>query len=148
AAALNALLANLAQVNALNDAMITSINRAQGAELDRQFGWVRRQARAAKTYALREADLLSAQPALRFHVRVAYEHAGVHVTYTASQAADAKGQIAREGFPALVQALFLRLGLSPATIRGLAAKLVRVPLTNFPVTFPNDLSDPAVTSDT
>src|SRR6266550_799506 len=51
AAALNALLANLAQVNALNDAMITSINRAQGAELDRQFGWVRRQARAAKTYA-------------------------------------------------------------------------------------------------
>src|SRR5207253_1533044 len=87
-------------------------------------------------------------PALRFHVRVAYEQAGVHVTYTASQAAAAKEQIGRQGFPAPVQALFLRLGLSQATISGLAAGFVRMPLTNFPVTFPNGLSDPAVTSDT
>jgi hypothetical protein len=148
ASALNALLGNLSQMVAVSDAMLTSMNRAQGAALKKEDYWLGRQTQAAKDYALAEADILGRQPALRQEIVQVFRDNGLHESISTAAGAQLQALVKEKGFPKSVSGLLERLGMNSATIGTLETDFVALPPDQLHAEFPDDIADPKVTATT
>ena len=112
--ALNALLANQEQQIGLVDALLTSINRAQGAFDAGNAAGIDLQNQAIVTYAGQLVDLLLAEPALRVAVQRAYLLAGVQVGFTPAKIAKWQATVGTDGLPADLSDALAQLGVDSA----------------------------------
>jgi hypothetical protein len=85
APAATALFKNMDSFRAISYALLTSINRAQGAELAHDSAAQEMQVQAAQRYALGAATLLAAQPALLGRMQTALVKKGVPAALSAAQ---------------------------------------------------------------
>lgn len=125
AKAMNAMLANTAREAAVGRAMLTSVNRAQGAFKAKRHGWEARQMRAAGTYAGQLATLLDRERRLRVQVVAALRHGHFpNVAVTAGQAQSFAASIARKGLPPRIAAAMRALGAAGREQHDATAQLV------------------------
>ncbi len=104
--ALNQLVATLGEEAGLARAVLTSVERAEGALLAGDEGWEIQQMQAAGVFASDFADVLRREVQQREAVRAAFAADGVDVPLTAEQLADQREVWLTDGLPAdLDQAL-------------------------------------------
>ncbi|MDB5056564.1 MAG: hypothetical protein JWO59_36 [Chloroflexi bacterium] len=144
AAALNALNLNTAQLRAYDTALLTSINRAQGAAQAHDSAWQLRQAAAADQYGHRLAALTAAEPGLRARLRGAVTAGGHHLSVTTADVRTAQQDLAAHGQPAAVVQDLGQAGTDAATLAQATHMLVAVDPTAAAGTFPADLQDPGL----
>ncbi len=114
---LNAWLINLAQTVAYGQALVTSINRAQGAFESGDTTWETNQIQAAHQYALQLAALLKRQPPLRAQLASAWSGAGYPtITVTPNDVYNFEADLAYNGLPAAMKASLAQLGLDASAI--------------------------------
>jgi hypothetical protein len=101
-AATNALLANYAQVGGLSRALLTTINRADGAAVAASRQWTLRQNRAARVYASQIVTLLRRQRALALHAKQSLSHFQLMSPSNAAGFADTNS---RRAVPHLIRSL-------------------------------------------
>ncbi|MGH2856448.1 MAG: hypothetical protein ACRDMJ_03075 [Solirubrobacteraceae bacterium] len=128
ARALNAMLSNEGQTQALVQAWTDSIARAQAAASHGSRQWTIRQVRAAAKFALQAAAGYDRDIDLRRKASAALRHAGAReLTPTVTQVAAIKAQISAHGLPADIVAALRSAGLSTAQIAALQAGLLAAP---------------------
>ena len=145
-AAENALVANLAQIKALSDAMFVSINRASGALLAKQPSWRQRQDELGRSYASQLAKLMDELPDLFAHLRASLMEARLTVAATASDIAKAKRTVAEHGFPPELSDTFKEMGLSNGEVEDLRTGAERLAFVPSQAAFPEILADPRISS--
>ena len=124
ASALNALFRKQARAAALGQALLTSIERAQGAANARAKTWERRQARAARGYASQLAATLSAEIPLLSRARAALEGSGFpSVPVTAEGVRALQRSIAQAGLPEKLARAARRLKIGKRMRAGLELTL-------------------------
>jgi hypothetical protein len=97
----------------LTEAMVTSIERAQGADRANNVVWKQRQVHAARHYASQLATLLNADPAKRRAAGTAFERSNFPaVSVSQSTLQPAQQQILKSGLPSSLDAALARLGFS------------------------------------
>lgn len=125
AAAANALLDNSAWVAGYNAALLTALERAQGAYAAKNRTWDHTQSRDAAAFARAEAALLDARPALERRLRQTADAAGSR-SVSAADVKRALNRIGRTGLPAREASLLRSLGVPTAALRAFAAQLAKV----------------------
>ncbi len=124
AAALNAFLGNQGQIGALAEAILTAINRAQGAYEAGDTAWEFRQMDAAHQYAAQLATLLEAEPALRTGAAAAFAGIGAGGRITAADVAQYQTQIVREGLPATLRQALVERGADTGMLEEIRAAIL------------------------
>jgi hypothetical protein len=140
AAAINKLLAIQAKEIGLADALVTAINRSQGAHVKKQVEWEKKQVRAAGTYASQYAALILAEAKLSPSVRRAFASPG---DVSEEQAFAFQASLINGPLPAGLARALSRLGLTRAELKEVEAQLV---VRNHPSLYDGDafalLADP------
>ena len=106
---MNAYLVALARSEALKDALLTAIERAQGAAGAKKKKWEKRQMLAAARHAGALAKLLGAQPRRARAAAAAFKAADLGVTVTPERAAELQRRVASGDIPASFENLFFKL---------------------------------------
>lgn len=128
ARALNAMLSNEGQTQALVQAWTESIARARAAATHGSRQWTIRQVRAAARFALQAAAGYDRDIDLRRKAHAALRHAGAReLRPTAAQVATIKSQVAAHGLPADIVSALRAVGLDSAQIAALQAGLLAAP---------------------
>jgi len=121
----NALMSNRLQIIGLSTALLTSIERAQGAANAGDASWETRQTEMAAQYASDVANLLSAQPALLANVEGAWESAGLpDLQFTTDDVRDFQAEVNANGLPASFQAVLSQLGADATDVEMIRADLL------------------------
>lgn len=102
AIAMNALMANLEQLAALQQAAITSIARAEGASNAGDQAFVASQTRAAQQFSAQAGALFNALPGLYANLTAALRAAGTIGTFTASDVQTFQSNFIHNTFPPAV----------------------------------------------
>jgi hypothetical protein len=102
AAAMNALMANLEQLVALQQAAIASIARAEGASNAGDQAFVVSQTKAAQQFSAQAGTLLKALPALYANVATALQAGGTRGTFAASDVQTFQSNFINNTFPPAV----------------------------------------------
>lgn len=111
AASFNALLLNRAQVIGLADAIITSINKAQGANAAGATAWETKQMQAASQYAVQMSSLLEGEPSLAVIINQALVSAGAQTPQLSySDIYSFEAQAAYNGLPGFLVQQLTQLG--------------------------------------
>jgi hypothetical protein len=97
--ALNAMLGNYAQAVSVGEAFLTSLERVQGAGLAGDIDWYGKQMAAASGYAMQQAAVLDAQPALNATAESSWRASGL-LDVSADDVAAAQDDLALNGLPA------------------------------------------------
>jgi hypothetical protein len=114
---LNALFSNLAHAIGFADALLISIERAQGAANAGDTFWEEQQMEAAAQHAARLATFLNAQPALHINVQNAMQAAGFpSIPITPDDISNFQSGIAINGLPTSITEVLTQLGADSATI--------------------------------
>jgi hypothetical protein len=122
--AMNAEAANAAKIHGFLAALLTSVERAQGADAAGKRMWVDRQMRAARGFAAQAATALSEEPHLRSRLAIALKGAGFpSFTLDAGTAAAVQKQFASEGLSSEERRVLRALGASESDMRSLDARL-------------------------
>ena len=104
--ALNALLTNIEEQIGLARAILTAIDRAQGAFLAGDSFWEIQQVLAARQFASQLVPLLEAEPTLLADLQSAIEATGLQVTFTLSDVVNFQATASADGLsPEAVQGL-------------------------------------------
>ena len=123
--ALNALFDNQKQAIGLEQAILTSINRASGAMAANDALWQQRQTQAAASYLLQLSGLANKQADLQAALQTAWTGAGFpSVVASAADIHNFQLQLYANGFSANQTQLLTQLGLSPDNIAYLSRVLV------------------------
>jgi hypothetical protein len=117
AGAINRYLAAIERAGHLHRALLTAIERAQGATLAGDTTWERRQMRAAAGFAADLAPLLDGLADRSRDMARALQKADVTLRVTRKRAAKFRTHIARRGLPAGVQRDFKRFDTGGASAR-------------------------------
>jgi hypothetical protein len=152
--AVNGLLTNEEQALAIEQALSTSINRAQGAFDAGSTFWEDQQQTAVDNYERRLASLVDSVPALLSGLRSAIQGTGFQLTITPSDVSTFQSELAHNGLPpefaqGFTQAL-TELGADSATQTDVVNSLIAqdpnavAALANG--SFPGMLTDPSLTS--
>jgi len=123
--AFNALFDNQKQAIGLEQAILTSINRASGAMAANDTVWQQRQTQAAASYLLQLSDLANKQADLQAALQSAWTGAGFPaVVASAAAIHNLQQQLYSNGFSTNEVQLLRQLGLSPDNIAYLSRVLV------------------------
>ena len=144
--ALNALTTNAAQAKAYQAAVLTSIERAQGARKAKKKVWEQKQNKAARAFAARAAAALSRTPGLIRSLESAMQAVGYgSASMTAADAAAFQQEIRSSGLPKEITATLTTFG-TPAKVKTqLEADLLKAsPDELAAVSFPAILTDPGI----
>jgi hypothetical protein len=146
--AFNALLTNLEQSNGLERAIMTSINRAQGASDAGNTYWENRQVQAAQQYAAQLSALLNAEPALYTNLQTALQDLGFQQTVTASDVSNFVSSVSRNGLPSGMAQTLAELGADTATLDEIRLGILTQDVNEVATlgSFPQALTDPSVTT--
>lgn len=113
AAAFNALLDNQSLAIGLTRALVTAIERSQGAEIANDSVWQQRQLRAARRYAARLAVVLDAEPRKRRAARTALERSRFPTIMLGRETVQQlQEQVVKNGLPPALTADLRRLGFT------------------------------------
>jgi hypothetical protein len=115
--AVNALLQNQAQIVGLEQALVTTLNRAQGASDANNAYWLQQQLDAATLYLGQLSQLYSQMAGLLTQLSSALTAAGLNVTLTANEVLNFEVQVAASGLPAAVVAAMQQFGADNALIQ-------------------------------
>jgi hypothetical protein len=155
ASALTAIVTNLEQFVALEQAQITSVARSEGANIAGSPTWVINQIQAAQNFAAQAGAILSAQSSLEATLTAAITASGVDFTFTPNDIVTVQSYLRTKTFPpevaqdfALALQAFSQLNVSDAD-QANALTLMTSADPNAVTTlgtgvFPQALSDPAV----
>lgn len=136
--AINGWLRNRAEAIAVGRALITSLNRADGAAAAGDSFWEDQQLKAASEYAVQLAKLLEADPALRALVQDALEEASFPaITVTASDVSTLQQTVAQNGLPDFLIEPLTQLGAHGADL----AQIKQALITTDPTAAAGSLSD-------
>lgn len=144
AEAVNALLANGAEIIGIERALSTTLNRAAGASAAGNTFWLNQQLQAASAYEGELGGLLANEVTLLGAFRDAAEADGLSVTLTASEVFEFESQIAASGLPAQLVAALEELGASPEEITEVRDLLLVQDINAVAGTFPESLTSPGV----
>ncbi len=138
----NALLTNQTQAIGLVNAIITSINRAQGASEAGNTVWENKQMAAASKYALELNKLLDAQNALRANVKNALLAAGFPtITISPNDALNFEINVLYNGLPPSIVQNLTNFGADAATIEQIRELAYVQDLNEIAGSFPTDLTN-------
>ena len=141
AAALSKLLTFEAKEIGLTRAIVTAVNRSQGAHVKKQSAWEEKQVRAAGTYAAQLSSLLLAEAKLRPAVRRALE---APEDVTEEQAYTFQSSLISGPLPARLASGLSKLGVTKSDQKEIRAQLI---VRNHPTLYDGDpfakLADPA-----
>lgn len=125
AKAINAMLLNTTREVAVGRAMLTSINRAQGAFKAKRPGWEARQMRAAGTYAGQLATLLDRERRIRVQLVAALRRGRFPtIAVTPDQAQSFAQVLARKGVPPRIADTMHALGAAGREQHDATAQLI------------------------
>lgn len=143
----NALFSNLAQEIGFSRALLTSAERAWGAEEAGDAYWESQQMQAAAYFASQLATVLNAQPALRSNLQIALQAAGrPGILITADDIANFQRDVAANGLPVFLTEALTQMGADNATIEQIRNALIAQSPSADAVSFPGMLTDPALIS--
>lgn len=125
ASATTALLENAANIGGVDDALLASFERAQGAYAAKDGTWDTRQSRAAAGFARAEAKLLDARPALESALMRAVAASGSPII-TAADAAAGAAKLQRAGLPADAVAMLRSLSFTRKEISAMEAGIPKI----------------------
>jgi hypothetical protein len=149
AGAWNDHLNNLAQVNSVAMAMLTSNERAQGAADAGDTYWQTKQNEAAAGYASQLASLLAAQPGLRANLRDAWQASGIpDTTITADDFRKYQADVAANGLPADFTDILTQMGADSTTIEQIRQNIIAQNPDDVAGSVMGKLTDPALDSAT
>ncbi|MDD5560152.1 hypothetical protein [Candidatus Methylomirabilis sp.] len=141
----NALFSNLAQEIGFTKALLTSVERAQGAEEAGDAFWKSQQMQAAAYFASQLATALNVQPELRANVQIALQATGrPSILITADDIANFQRDVAAHGLPVFLTEALTQLGADSATIERIRNSLIALSPSADVVSFPEMLTDPAL----
>jgi hypothetical protein len=141
-AAYNALAANVSQDAGLTTAMVTALNRAEGASKAGDTTWARRQLVAASSYANADAQVVRAKTRVLASLRQAIAEAGARFSVSAAQARQFEQDVVAHGLPASVLQLLSSSGMGASRLSQLEASLRASPAAAGQLVFPDLLTDP------
>ena len=153
--AFTAIMANLEQLIALDQAAITSVGRAEGASLAGAPIWVTNQTRAAQSFGAQAGSLLNALPGLLANLAAAFKSVGAQFIRTSNDMRDFQFNLLHNSFPPAVandiiqgQQALTELGVSSAD-QALISQFFLLTDPNAAAglgigVFPESLSDPSV----
>ena len=118
-AAMNAWLANAAQLSVVNPALLAALQREQGAQAADDAAWVHMQAQAGAGFARTEATLIDASGKLQSDLVRALTRAHLNFGVTARLERKLQALAAHDGLPKDITAALSRLGLNATAQRGL-----------------------------
>lgn len=143
----NALFSNLAQQIGFSRALLTSAERAWGAEEAGDAFWESQQMQAAAYFASQLATVLNAQPELRVNLQNALQVAGrPTILITADDIVNFQMDVATNGLPVFLTEALTRLGADSTTIEQIRNLLLNHSPSPNGVSFPGMLTDLALIS--
>jgi hypothetical protein len=116
AAAQNELVSDMAELDGIQGALITSINRASGAQLANNAYWYKLQSQAVSTYSDSLSGYLARAAAAANALQRALVAAGATYSITVSEAVDFEAYVASNGLPTEVIDALKSLGASQTDI--------------------------------
>ena len=141
----NGLFANLVKQAGLYDAMVTSINRAQGAVAAGNASWEIKQLQAARFYAMQIANYMKQEPTLRSTFVSALQAAGFPTfQITPDQVSSFRTAVTNNGLPQNVVQLMTNLGVDPVSIAGLDELIVDFPIDSAAGSYPGNFNPPTL----
>jgi len=143
--ALNALLINEEQAIGYAQAVLTSVERTQGAAVAGDAYWEAQQLQAAEEYSLQLAARFMVQPVLRADVQSALQAAGFpSVSITAADVSDFQSDVAVNGLPPSLEVALDQLGADSAAIEEIRNLLIAQDPNAVAGSFPEMLMNPAL----
>jgi len=122
--ALNAVLQNEEEQVGLADALLTTINRAQGAFDAGSAEWIDQQNQAAADYAGALMALMAAEPGLRAAAQGAFLRAGVQPLIAPDDVAASQAALAKAGLPDDLSAALGALGFDAGALAAVLQQLL------------------------
>ncbi len=138
----NAFISNQTQAIGLARAMITSINRAQGAFEAGNTSWENKQMNAASQYAVQLSALLDAQAALQANVKSALTGVGFpSITVTPNDVFSFEANVLNNGLPSSIVQVLTQLGSTNSEIEQIRqiafVQDINAAAGNFPANYTN-----------
>ncbi len=154
AAAFNALWTNEEKIMGYGNAVLTAVNRAQGAHDANDLTNQNKQLQAAQQFAGQMGTAINAEPGLYANLKSALQASGASVqtasvsaTFTEADVIDLESSIASNGLSAEMAQGLTQLGISPADQRLIAMQLITADAAAVAAlgggVFPESLTDPA-----
>ncbi len=138
----NAWLTNLSASAGYGTALITSINRAQGAAFAGDTFWETAQMNTAVQLEAQLAYLADQEPGLRSNVAAQFMADGfAAITVTMNDAINLQMEITTNGLPAALLDAFTQLGTDPATITNIQEALLTTDPNTMAGSFPGSLAN-------
>jgi hypothetical protein len=144
--ALNALATNTSQVTGLTSALVTSLDRAAGAQQAHQSAWVTRQLVAASGFARSAAALIQEEPGLWAQLQQAVSATGIHFDVSAAASQQTEHQVLSHGLAAYFRQVLGSGGMDRRSLDHLVGDLHAAPALPGPITFPGVLTEPALSA--
>jgi hypothetical protein len=142
--AFNALLTNETQAIALGRAILTTIDRAQGAFDANNVFWENAQVQALSQYISQLADLIAARGPLLTNVQNALLNDGVNVSVDRDTVTDFQRNIRDNGLPASFVQTIRQAGADDATIENVRLRLIVGDASALTGSFPARLAEPGI----
>jgi hypothetical protein len=147
--AVNQLLDTEARVVGFEQAMVTSINRAQGAAVAKNQEWGKKQAAADQNYASQLAELLKKEPELRAGVQAAFTNAELpRMAITAQDVSGFQQSVVANGLPSDLLDALNNAGVGSQGINQVRDFILALNPSTVASSFPQNLTDPALNSAT
>ena len=140
ASAFNLLAQNEAQTVGLTNALLTSVNRAQGAARAGNAAAKRSQNAAAAQYAQEAASLDDARPGLRAALSREVKLARLQATLTPARFRSVQQAVARSGLPKAMVASLRAAGVAPDVVAQIARAIAAAKPPRTTLSFPNALA--------
>lgn len=115
---------NSNQMVGLVQALVTAINRAQGASQAGDKFWETQQLNAASAFSIKLAALVDNDSSLRANLSSAFQGAGLNLSVTKTEVSDLQSLIAARGLSQDLVLLLEQQGLSSAEVNALEMKLI------------------------
>ena len=147
--AINALADNKSEAIGYERAMITSIERAQGAAIAGNTDLATRQSNAAQLYASQFAQFANTEVTYDANLKNALQAEGVqNITLSLSDAIALQNAVAAHGFPPAFVQLLKQAGANDDMINQFRSSFVALDPHTIAGSFPQSLTDPALTNAT
>lgn len=138
----NALLDNLTQAIGVGDALLKSVERAQGAAQAGNVFWETQQTQLAAGFALQYATLLNAQPTLRINLQDALQAAGFSsIPITETDVSNFQNDVFANSLPPSLTNALTQLGANSVTIEEIEDLILAQDPQNVTGSFPEILTD-------
>lgn len=145
--AFNALIINQAQTIGYLRALLTSIEREQGAAIAGNTFWEMKQQQAASMYERTLATLFDAQPALRTNIVNVLESAGIPtIAASLSDASTFQQNVMQNGLPDFLVQPLVQAGVDSAVIDAFRQFIIEQPPSALAGNFQDKLTEPELIS--